>query len=172
MNVETSTLALMLLAAAWYDLRERRIPNRLVLAGLVLGPAFGLLDGGLPGVGESLLGAGAGLLVLLPFYAFRLVGAGDAKLMAVVGGFTGTSALLPITLFTFIAGGLLGLFVLLTTHTTSVAVANVRHILYAASLRAHGVPIRVGELGLKTAARLPYALAIASGVACWLATRG
>lgn len=67
-------------AAAWNDLRDRIIPNRLVLLTLVLG--LGALGPqGLPAAGQALLVA-AGLLVALFFLsAFGALGGGDAKLM-------------------------------------------------------------------------------------------
>ena len=55
------------IAAVW-DLAERRIPNSLVLTGLLLGAAFMTQAGGLAGLGQSFLGAAACLVALiLPF---------------------------------------------------------------------------------------------------------
>jgi len=95
----------MMLAAAVYDLRERRIPNCLVMAAVIL--AFGMhgMTGGLDGLASTwLLGlmAGAGLLIL-PFMMGGM-GAGDVKLLACAGSMLG-----PVQVFyAFLAAAVLG----------------------------------------------------------------
>ena len=82
-----AVLVVLLVAAAVIDYRTMRIPNWLtvggMVAGLVLGTVMALrpLDGLLAALG----GAGTGLVILLPLYALRVMGAGDVKLMAMVG---------------------------------------------------------------------------------------
>ena len=56
--------------AAWagvMDWRYRRIPNWLTVPGLVAGIAVNTVASGWNGARASLLGAGLGLLILLPF---------------------------------------------------------------------------------------------------------
>ncbi|MHB8353883.1 MAG: A24 family peptidase [Burkholderiales bacterium] len=98
----------MLLLAAFKDIRERRIPNGL----LVVAGVGALL---LPLVVQSisvralLAGASVGFLVFLPFYAVSAMGAGDIKLMAIVGAYLGPQGVLISALFTALAGGVLAL---------------------------------------------------------------
>lgn len=70
----------VVLAATW-DLRERRIPNWLTLAGIVAGFAINWK--------LALPGAALALAAQLPFLALRQTGAGDVKLMAAVGALAG-----------------------------------------------------------------------------------
>lgn len=66
----------------------RRIPNWLILIGLSM--ALGL--NGLRGITElnqSLLGVGVGIGILFIPFAFRWIGAGDVKLLGVMGAFVG-----------------------------------------------------------------------------------
>ena len=105
MHATLILLLLLLVVACWFDWRERRIPNGLIVSGMVAFAVAAMIDGGVAALLNAFAGFLAGLLVLLPFFALRLVGAGDVKLMAVVGGFTGAKALLPIVLYTFIAAG-------------------------------------------------------------------
>jgi len=158
--------------AVFFDLRERRIPNRLVVVGLIAALATSAFDGGLAALGDALAGMGVGLLVLLPFFVFRLIGAGDVKLMSVVGGFVGVSALLPITLYTFIAGGLLGVLSLMLCRSSSQALHNVRMVGVLLVTCLGGAEVTPRDLGLRSAAHIPYALAIAVGVVCWILLGG
>src|SRR5262245_48655165 len=79
------TVAVLVIVAATYDLRFRRIPNWLVLVGIVSGFALNTLGGGLSGLRM----AGSGFLLAFGIYvtlfALRAMGAGDVKLMAAVG---------------------------------------------------------------------------------------
>jgi prepilin peptidase CpaA len=80
-------LLALVLTAAFYDLRWRRIPNWLVLAGVLLGFGLnGFLSGApLRGLLQALLGFGLASLVYFPLYVIRAMGAGDVKLMMAVG---------------------------------------------------------------------------------------
>ena len=97
-------LSLYLFVASAMDLCWRRVSNYWILYGLVSGFFFSFVDAGLFGGGGFGLGMGSpgiagslqGLIFSLPFmvlYAFRLLGAGDVKLLMVVGSFLGGRAL-------------------------------------------------------------------------------
>ncbi|MDP5238042.1 prepilin peptidase [Uliginosibacterium sp. 31-16] len=164
-------LLLALLAAAlWQDIISRRIPNRLVLAGLLAGLACNALlsqgaglfmaDAGGLGLGKALLGMLAGGAMLLPLYLLRAMGAGDVKLMAVVGAFLGPLQAFGAALLTFLAGGLLALAAALFARSLPQVLNNLRlMLLYLASGREAG--LRVSDA--PTSGRLPYAVAIAIG---------
>jgi prepilin peptidase CpaA len=167
-------LAALLAHALWSDLRTHRIPNRTVLAGLAAAAALHLVAqvfGTQSLAGERawspLLGLLAGGALLLPLYMLRLFGAGDVKLMAMVGAFVGAPTVLWATLYTFVAGGLLAATYLLLRpdlrervmasllfQAASVSAPRVR----SASDRRIGAPFNSGV-------RVPYALAIALGTA-------
>lgn len=102
-------LLLLLCGASACDLRTRRIPNGLVAAGLLLGLAGRGWHGGEPGLLWSLCGVAAAL-PLLPLWAARALGAGDVKLLMMVGALMGPVFLLWTALGTLFAGALLGLF--------------------------------------------------------------
>lgn len=169
-------ICLLSLALA-YDIAQRRIPNWLVLAGLVAGVSCSLLASqangihrlvGASGPGQSLLGALIGLLIMAPLYFLRAMGAGDVKLMAAVGAFLGPLPVVGAVLLTFVAGGVLSLAAALTTRSLGRVFDNLRLIaLVAVSGRATGLSLR----DVPTTGRLPYALAIAvgTGLQLWLA---
>src|SRR6266436_6462147 len=106
-------LALVVIVAAIYDVRFRRIPNWLVLAGLVLGIGFNTFLFEWGGLRHSLFGLGLGLLIYFPLYLLRGMGAGDVKLMAVIGSIVGAANWLGIFLITAVLGGLVAMILLL-----------------------------------------------------------
>ncbi len=109
-------LAALLLAAAGFDLAHRRIPNWLTFSGLLLGVFWHAVTGGGPGLVFALEGLGvAGLTVLL--WMAKALGAGDVKLLGVVGVWMGPVFLLWTLLGTIFAGGLLAL-IALAVHRT------------------------------------------------------
>ena len=90
-------------AVILYDLRERRIPNRLVLSGMFLGVVIQSLRGW-EGIKDSLSGMALGLVILLPFFAAGMLGGGDVKTLAAIGAITGPRILW----FSFMAGAAAG----------------------------------------------------------------
>lgn len=71
----------LLAAAAWTDFRYRKIPNICIASGIVLGIIFMRL----PFI-CTVLGV---FPVVFPLFYFRMMGAGDLKLMALICGYMG-----------------------------------------------------------------------------------
>lgn len=162
------TVLLLLLAAhlalaVYWDVRERRIPNEVVLSGLLTALAFHTLVSGLPGLGAAFIGALAGLLVLLPMNLLRLMGAGDVKLMAMAGAFAASiPAVLWMVLYTLLAGGVLVVVYATVGRAWGKLFNNlfIMMVLGPSELDARGTQ---DKNKLQPAARLPYAAAIACG---------
>lgn len=156
-------LAAHLSGAVYWDLRERRIPNKIVLSGLATALALHTLASGLPGLGNAAVGALTGLLVLLPVNLLRLTGAGDVKLMAMAGAFgAGAQTTLWMVLYTLLAGGLLVALYAAKAQVRERLSSNLFIMLKLgpSELDARGT----GDANkLQPAARLPYAAAIACG---------
>ncbi len=97
------------LAAAVWDLRQRRIPNALTLPLLGSGLVYSGWVGGLGGAAGSLGGC---LLAALPFvvlFAYAGGGAGDAKMMGAIGAWLGLWESVYVLLAVVIVGALIGL---------------------------------------------------------------
>jgi len=92
--------------AAINDLRNGKIPNSLILCGLVFGLALSVLHPAAPGPLVSLAGFATGFFLLLPGYLLRFTGAGDVKLLATLGIFGGPGVLLQIFAVSVIGGAL------------------------------------------------------------------
>jgi prepilin peptidase CpaA len=159
-------LVLVLMIAVWHDVRTRRIPNRLILAGA--GAAF-LVHALLPsGLLFSLAGCVLGLLLLLPFYAMRALGAGDVKLMAVVGAFLGPFGVMGATLLTMLAGGVLALAVALGSGQLLQVIVNLQQMLRGARFRGTAGASAGIDAPVVVTGKLAYAVAIACGTAAQL----
>src|SRR3954462_12249045 len=102
-------LAILTLVAAGYDIRYRRIPNWLVLAGILTGFAWNLYFSGWSGLGHAAAGLGLGFALYFPFYLLRARGAGDVKLLAAIGAITGPGNCFWIFMLTAILGGVIAL---------------------------------------------------------------
>jgi prepilin peptidase CpaA len=168
----------LLIAAVACDLHSRRIPNGLVLVGMALGLFFqtvapsggGLFNGAGAGGGglgptQALLGAVTGLALFLPMYALRTLGAGDVKLLGMVGMWLGAGPVAWAALWTLLAGGVLALAVALGSGVLRQVLGNLREMLLHSMVRAQvGYGPSVAPPS-RTTGRLPYALAIACGAA-------
>lgn len=166
-------LCVLLALAVWHDVRSRRIPNRLVLLGALAGLALhtilpagaGLFNEPFGGLGflTSLAGLGVGLAILLPMYVLRAMGAGDVKLMAMVGAFLGPQAIIGAALLSMLAGGLLALAVALWTGMFVKVLMNIYHLLLQVFVRT----LADASVGINTSVmstgKLAYAIAITTG---------
>jgi len=106
-SATTCLVVAWLMAVAWSDWRARRIPNLLSLGAWLVGLAVILLTGrsllGAP-ASSALLAAAGALLVTLPGYISKHLGAGDVKFLVA----TGLLSSWPLTLICFSIGALVG----------------------------------------------------------------
>ena len=166
----------LLSLAAYRDISEYRISNKLILSGLIAGISLNaLLPQEIGGLGflPALTGVGVGLIIFLPLYLIRAMGAGDIKLMAMVGAFVGPTPMLQIMLYVAIAGGILALVFLLSKSKLIKLAYCYRHMLFHNQLNTNVGnldSISTSKVISKTNAKLPYGVAIAAGTFFYLIT--
>ena len=162
-------LGILVGVAAVFDIRYRRIPNWLVLAGIVVGLAWNTSASGLSGLLHSAEGLGLGFALYFPLYLIRARGAGDVKLLAATGAVTGPGNIFLICILTAILGGIIALIVLLIYGRLRKTLFNIGWMVQDLShLRA---PYKSSEeLDVTTAKgmRLPHGAMIAVGVVAFL----
>ncbi len=102
-------VTVVLVTAAYTDLRSSRIPNVLTFTAMAIGPIAHAYLAGSQGILFSLKGLGAGLGLFLLLYALGGIGAGDVKLMGAVGSMVGPYGALVSGLLTILIGGVYAL---------------------------------------------------------------
>ncbi len=162
-------LALLTLLAGACDIRARRIPNWLVLAGALFGFCLNGYLYGASGLAQSAKGLGLALLIYFPLFALRAMGAGDAKLMGAVGSIVGPGNWLGIFITTSVLGGVVGLLVVIWRRRLSRTLLNVAFIM--GELLAFRPPyLNRADLqaGHEQAISLPHGIIIASASVLFL----
>lgn len=159
-------LAILVALAAGYDIGFRRIPNWLVLSGIVVGLAWNGITLGISGLGHAGAGLGVGLLLYFPLYLLRARGAGDVKLLAAAGSIIGPGNCVWLFLLTAVLGGVVALLMVVIKGRAGQTLFNVAWILRdLIRLRA---PYRSSEeldVNSSKAMRLPHGPLIAVGAA-------
>lgn len=154
-------LLLLVSVAAVNDVATRRIPNRLLLASLACAFLLRLLS---THPGSSLLdalgGMATGLALFLPFYMLRGMAAGDVKMIAVVGAFTGPNDVFEIAVLSWCAGGAMALLLVLVNRRLVLVIGNLGRMLRGALTPGMGI---VAPTEQTSAGSMPYGLAIAFG---------
>lgn len=179
--VVLSALVILLGVVAWQDIKQHRISNRIVLVGVILGFMFnGLIPQGQGfnspapgGLGwlAALTGLGMGMALLLPFYWLRAMGAGDVKLMGMVGAFLGPGQVLGAILGTFLIGGVMALVIALRAGAIMRLLGNVKFMLLDGVVKMSTGQVPTMDDLSQSVGKLPYAVAIAVGTVGYMIWR-
>jgi prepilin peptidase CpaA len=147
------------LAAGYTDWRSRRIPNWLTVPGLVVGVSVNALAGGWLGLKASLLGAGLGLLLLLPFVFLRSLGAGDWKLAGALGAFVGPAVLVDLLMGSVLVAGIMALALVIYKRRFVQTLRNIGRLL--GSMLTFHMPGAEVSLDNPQSLKVPYGVALA-----------
>ncbi len=159
--------ALLAAAAGWTDWRSRRIPNWLTVPGLVVGVAASSAAAGWAGARSSLLGAGLGLALLLPFVLIRSLGAGDWKLAGALGAFLGPQRLIDVLLGAVLVAGVMAAILIVWKKRVRQTLRNVWRML--AALFSLHLPDSEVTLDNPEALKVPFGVALAIAAICYTA---
>ena len=156
-------LFVLLAAAVATDVVNHRIPNLLLLPALGLALMLHTMSGGMDGLITSAGGLTLGLAMLLPLYALGGMGAGDVKLLGVVGSFLGPWGAVIAGMATMMAGTVLGITVIVWQRVRPVIESHAAQLQNSpdTGVRTTSVSHLLGRQKLVT--YIPYAPAIAVG---------
>ncbi|MDD4753996.1 MAG: prepilin peptidase [Desulfitobacteriaceae bacterium] len=153
-------VALVLLVCVITDYREHKIYNMVLLPSLLLGVGYNFVIAGWLGLGQSALGMLAGLTILLIPFALGGMGAGDVKLLAVIGAVKGPVFVFYSALGMGLAGGIMALGIIAYKGGLFRKPASFFHSIWL--MLTSGFKVNTFDLG-KEKIMLPYGLAIAAG---------
>jgi prepilin peptidase CpaA len=161
--------AIVSTVAGYTDWRSRRIPNWLTVPALLLGIAANTLVRGWAGAEDSLLGAGLGLALLLPFVIIRALGAGDWKLVGALGAFLGPRQLMLVLIVTILVNGVMALSMIVWKKRVKQTARNFLHML--AAFATFQMPGRELTLDNPDAVKVPFGVAVAFAMILYTVSR-
>jgi prepilin peptidase CpaA len=164
-SIELTKIALLvslLLFCSATDLKMRRVPNAVLLPALMTALFLNSIGGGLAGLADSVAGLAIGLLMLMPLHVLGRMGAGDIKLLGVVGSILGAWGAIVAGLATMMAGGILAVLYLLWLFTKPGVVSRLSRLVVRITGKAAAPGDRMSWQTVR-AAEIPYALAVAAG---------
>ena len=91
------------------DLRRTKVDNGWLLFWLAVNLAVQLYSAGPPALRQILPGLILPVVLLFPFFLFRMLGAGDIKVLAVLGSMMGARSILFCMFFSFLIGAVFSL---------------------------------------------------------------
>jgi prepilin peptidase CpaA len=151
-------LMMVLFICVVTDLYNRKIYNVVVFPGFVISLLLNVMILGREGIALSLLGCLTGIGILLVPFMLGGMGAGDVKLLGVIGAAKGASFVLLSSIYMALVGAFMAAFAILLNWKKF---HRAIYLLYSLCGWAHGVrtPIatRKEEYGI------PYGIAIAAG---------
>ena len=148
-----------LVSASITDVRSRRIPNKLVLVMAFLGVAYSVIALSFSiGVPRALLSGTIGFALWIPFYALRMLGAGDVKLFFAASCWLAPSQVFAAALISALAGGVLSVIGLVLAHGAGLTAFRIAHGLRDPKLLATPLAVPAGRR------TLPYGLAMTVGL--------
>lgn len=158
MGLNEVALGLTLSIAAYTDWREHRIYNKLLGPAFLFALIFHTLNGGTVGIKLSLYGALLGFTLLLLPYFLGGMGAGDVKLLAVIGAFGGPDFVMISFLYGAVIGGIISAALLIRRNALGVTLKRFLLILPLFSVDSLREDMREARQE-----RFPYGIAIVLG---------
>lgn len=161
------SLIIILILCSIQDLLYFRIPNYLTFTAILAFFIFHSVCNGLNGMLFSFSGLATGILLLLPLYLLKMMGAGDVKLMGSIGSALGFSGAVKSFLFSAIAGGIYAVIILALNHAHRVRLFQ-RFSLMLKTLFITGHCAYIPPSEEEKKAKLCYGVAIAAGTISYM----
>jgi len=155
-------LVMMITIAVYMDLKSRRIPNLVTGGGLVAALSYHYYMQGVSGLFFGVKGLAAGLALLLLPFILGGMGAGDVKLLGVIGAFKGSVFAVSTFLWMALWGGVMAVALLLINGQLLNTLSRLGRGLMMAGMGMGSLGDAVSKEELSI--YYPYALAIALGV--------
>ncbi|HHX75715.1 MAG TPA: peptidase A24 [Firmicutes bacterium] len=147
------------------DLKSRKIYNKIVLAGFVSAWVLHLVSQGIAaGTKYTFYGFFTGVALLLVPYLVGGMGAGDVKMLGVIGAFAGSGRVVQIMLASALAGGVIALVTILKEGGGGRRMKNLLLSFYCFLFTRRKEHLAGLEDGNRPGKTLPYGVILALGV--------
>ncbi|MFC7517910.1 prepilin peptidase [Herbaspirillum sp. GCM10030257] len=156
----------LLLCAGVIDYHTQKIPNWLTLSGTSFALIYAAFVPFTPihGFLWACGGLAVGFILLVPLYVLRVMGAGDVKLMAMIGAFLGVSDTFNAVIASFIVGGVAALFFAVYHRVFGRMISNVKAVTELMLISAAtGVKAGSPTQAVQSVGKLPYGVSIGIG---------
>lgn len=160
-----SLLLIVVVISAYYDVRWRRIPNWLIVFGLGAAVILQPASGGIPALLDGIKGFSLGLALLFIPFLLRGMGAGDVKLLGVIGAMQGWVFVVNTFLWMAVWGGLMAIIALLASGKIQLLVLRLAAGYYPI------LKIKLAVMQSRVSSEkttIPYGVAIGLGAICSL----
>ena len=173
--VNQYVLYALLIAAAYVDLKTKKIPNFVTFPVMIWGVVSYIVVNSSSGLLFSLVGLAVGIAVFFIPFALGGMGAGDVKMLGAIGALAGAEFVLTTALIAALVGGVMALFSLARRKRLLQGIVNVVYImagpvltLLAHQFRLKALHAWLQSFKVKSKAEkdpiyLPYGVAIAVG---------
>ena len=162
-------LVLVLAICFVTDLKEQKIYNKVIFPSLAIAVVLQGVYSGYDGLRVSLLGFTVGLGILLVPYLFGGFGAGDVKLLALIGAIKGSVFVLNTALYMAVIGGIISL-VIIICHKQTLDFFKQLGLWVFYSI--YGIRTKLETPSAPFLKKYPYGVAIAGGALICLFFKG
>jgi prepilin peptidase CpaA len=152
-----------LVAAFITDIRSMRIPNWITVSGLLSGLLTQGIMNGWHGLVVSVCGAAVGFTMLLLMHLIGAVGAGDVKLFAGIGAWTGTLFTLQVVIYSVLFGAVIGWLMVIKRRETGIRSRKILNTLSGFMIFKSPFLLKNRDSELL---RFPFMLAVIPGSIC------
>lgn len=154
-NFKIYSLLILVFLAVYQDIKTYKIKNYIIIIGITTGLIINIKDVGFLGIYPSLLGIILPVVLLLPLFLIKVLGAGDIKLFSVIGLYVGKDVVLKIIALSFFIGAIISIFYLIRN---KLFIKRLNHLKsYISNLkREKNLGMNKGETSLKDISIYPY----------------
>ncbi|HEX4949643.1 MAG TPA: A24 family peptidase [Blastocatellia bacterium] len=161
-------LTLVVVVVAWFDLRERRIPNLIVFPAALIGLGLNVVQGW-DGLWFGVKGLLLGLALLFVPHLLGAMGAGDVKFLAAIGAFVGGTGVIRVLLLSLMVYPVLALGFLLQQRKLTLTLRRFARLtsklfgVFIPPLRFYAAQLEARDNPEEASATTPFGLAITIG---------
>lgn len=160
---------LVLVICFMSDITVQKIYNIVIFPALAAAMILHFFYFGLHGLEAALLGFGVGFVILLIPYCLGGIGAGDVKLLALIGAIKGWIFVLNTALYMSIIGGIIALGIILCHKPFVTLLKEIGIKLYS---QLYGIRVKFDGVQLSLSKKYPYGVAIVGGAFICLYVKG